>query len=72
LSAIRRGPDSIEARWVITENDRPGTTAWKIRHPKGSFAGFASRTDAQPGQRMTLYATTAAAAFQAGTFRMGY
>jgi hypothetical protein len=72
LSAIRRGPDSIEARWVITENDQPGTTAWKIRHPKGSFAGFASRTYARPGQRMTLYATTAAAAFQAGAFRMGY
>ena len=53
LAATRPGPDGIEARWVIAENNRPGTTAWKIRHPKGSIAGFASRTYARRGQRVT-------------------
>jgi hypothetical protein len=72
LPVTRPGPDGIEARWVIAENNRPGTTAWKIRHPKGSIAGFASRTYARPGQRVTLYVTTAAAAFRAEAFRMGY
>jgi hypothetical protein len=72
LPATRPGPDGIKARWVIAENNRPGTTAWKIRRPKGSIAGFASRTYARPGQRVTLYVTTAAAAFRAEAFRMGY
>ena len=72
LAATRPGPDGIEARWVIAENNRPGTTAWKIRHPKGSIAGFASRTYARRGQRVTLYVTTAARTFRAEAFRMGY
>jgi hypothetical protein len=72
LAATRPGPDGIEAQWVINENNQPGTTAWKIRHPKGSIAGFASRTYARSGQRVTLYVTTAAATFRARAFRMGY
>lgn len=72
LAATRPGPDGIEARWVAAENNRPGTTAWKIRHPRGSIAGYASRTYARPGQQVTLYVTTAAATFRAEAFRMGY
>jgi hypothetical protein len=62
----------MQAQWVIAENKRLGTTAWRIRHPKGSIAGFASRTYAKAGQRITLYVTTAAATFRAEAFRMGY
>ena len=66
------GPDGRKAQWVITENNRPGTTAWKIRHPKGSIAGFASRTYAHRGQQVRLYVTTVAAEFRAEAYRMGY
>jgi hypothetical protein len=62
----------MRASWIIAENNRAGTTAWKIRHPKGSIAGFANRTYARQGQRITLYVTTAAATFRAEAFRMGY
>jgi hypothetical protein len=72
LAAVRPGPDGVEARWVAAENRRPGTAAWRIRHPEGSIAGFASRTYARQGQRVRLYVTTAAARFRAEAFRMGY
>ena len=35
--ATFRGPDGTEARWVIQENDKPGSTAWEIH---GSHAGI--------------------------------
>ena len=66
------GPDGRRASWVSAENDRPGTTSWKIRQPKGSIAGFANRTYARPGQRIKLYVSTPAAMFHAEAFRMGY
>ena len=68
----RPGPDGRRASWVIAENNRLGTTAWKILHPKGRIAGFANRTYARQGQRVTLYVSTGAAAFRAEAFRMGY
>ena len=71
-AGTRPGPDGVEARWVIAENRRPGTTAWKIRDARGSISGFANRTYARAGQQVTLYVTTAAATFQADAFRMGY
>jgi len=71
-AATRPGRDGIQAQWVMAENKRLGTTAWRIRHPKGNIAGFANRTYARQGQRVTLYVTTAAAAFRAEAFRMGY
>ena len=66
------GPDGVEARWVIAENKRPGSTAWRIRHARGSIVGFASRVYARRGQRVTLYVSTGAARFRAEAFRMGY
>jgi hypothetical protein len=68
----RPGPDGRRASWVSAENNRPGTTAWKIRQPKGRIAGFANRTYARPGQRIKLYVSTGAATFRAEAFRMGY
>jgi hypothetical protein len=67
------GPDGAEARWVIEENDRPGTTAWEILPgTEGGISGFASVTYADVGQQVTLYVSTAAKTFQAEAFRMGY
>ncbi len=66
------GRYGVEARWVIEENKRPGTTAWRISGAGGGIAGFASRTDAAAGQHVTLYVSTAAPTFRAEAFRMGY
>ena len=66
------GPDGVEARWVIEENKRPGSTAWQIHGARGSIQGFANQVYAQPGQRVTLYVTTSAPTFRAEAFRMGY
>ena len=66
------GPDGVEARWVVRENDRPGTTAWKIHGRAAGVSGFAGQVYAGPGQRVTLYVSTAAPWFRAQAFRMGY
>jgi hypothetical protein len=66
------GPDGTEARWVIQENDKPGTTAWEIHGPHGGISGFASQVYAQQGQQVTLYVSTTGPQFRAEAFRMGY
>jgi len=66
------GPDGTEARWVVLENERPGTTAWKIHGRAGGISGFASQVYAESGQQVTLYVSTAAPWFRAQAFRMGY
>ncbi len=70
--ATFQGPDGVEARWVIEENDKPGTTAWEIHGPHGGIDGFANQVYAQAGQRVTLYVSTAGPRFRAEAFRMGY
>ncbi len=66
------GPDGMRARWVIQENDKPGTTAWQIHGAHGGISGFASQVYAQPGQKVTLYVSTTGPSFRAEAFRMGY
>jgi hypothetical protein len=66
------GPDGVQARWVIEENDKPGTTAWEIHGSHGGISGFASLLYAQPGQRVTLYVSTSGPSFLAQAYRMGY
>jgi len=66
------GPDGTEARWVVQENDRPGTTAWKIRGRAAGISGFAGQVYAEAGQPVTLYASTTAPWFRAQAFRMGW
>jgi hypothetical protein len=66
------GPDGVRARWVIQENDRPGTTAWKIHGSHAGIAGFASQVYARAGQRVTLYVSTTGPWFRAQAFRMGW
>jgi hypothetical protein len=70
--AVFAGPDGVEARWVIDENRRPGSTAWRIEGARGTIQGFANQVYAQLGQRVTLYVTTSAPTFRAEAFRMGY
>ena len=66
------GPDGEQARWVIEENDKPGTTAWEIHGAHAGISGFASLAYAQQGQRVTLYVSTTGRTFRAQAFRMGY
>ena len=66
------GPDGVQARWVIEENDKPGTTAWQIHGAHAGISGFASLAYAQPGQKITLYVSTTGRTFRAQAFRMGY
>jgi hypothetical protein len=66
------GQVGVQARWVISENQRPGTTAWEIHGAHAGLTGFASQVYAQPGQRVTLYVSTTGSSFRAQAFRMGY
>jgi hypothetical protein len=66
------GPDGVQARWVMAENAKPGTTAWQIHGAHRGITGFASQVYAQPGQRVTLYVSTTGPSFRAQAFRMGY
>ena len=67
-----QGPDGVEARWMVDENDKPGTTAWKIHGSSHGIEGFANQIYVQDGQRVTLYVSTGAASFRADAYRMGY
>jgi hypothetical protein len=66
------GPDGVRARWVIQENDRPGTTAWEIHGSHAGIAGFASQVYARQGQQVTLYVSTTGPWFRAQAFRVGW
>jgi hypothetical protein len=66
------GPAGVQARWVIQENAKPGTTGWQIHGAHGGISGFASQVYAQPGQQVTLYVSTTGPSFRAEAFRMGY
>ena len=67
-----QGPDGVRAQWVIDENKRPGTTAWRIHGAHGGIAGFASRVYAGQGEQIGLYVSTTGPWFQAQAYRMGY
>ncbi|HUI03222.1 MAG TPA: N,N-dimethylformamidase beta subunit family domain-containing protein [Acidimicrobiales bacterium] len=71
--ALRPGPAGVEARWVVEENRRPGTTAWQITgRPPGTMAGFANQVYAKAGGQITLYVSTDAPTFEVRAYRMGY
>ncbi|MGD1012096.1 MAG: N,N-dimethylformamidase beta subunit family domain-containing protein [Acidimicrobiales bacterium] len=73
LSATFPGPYGLEARWVVAENRRAGTTSWEIPPGTGGgIAGFASTTYAAVGDKVTLYVSTSATQFRVAAYRMGY
>ena len=54
----------VESSWVVAENKRPGTNAWRItKGASPDIAGYASTTYAAEGSKVTLYVTTPAARF---------
>jgi hypothetical protein len=74
LPATFQGPDGVEARWVIQQNELPGTTKWEITTPQtpGSIEGYANRVQARLGQKVTLFVSTVAKSFHVDAYRMGY
>ncbi len=73
LPATAPGSDGVVARWVVAENARPGTTAWKIppTTPAG-IDGFAGLNYAAPGDTVPLYVSTTAPTFRVVAYRMGW
>ena len=69
-----QGRDGIEARWVIAENKKPGTTAWRIpaTDQPAAISGFANTDDAVPGQEVTFRVTTSSPDFTVVAYRMGW
>ncbi len=68
------GPNGSEARWVVNENEKPGTTSWGITGPQTAtgIMGYANLVQAKVGNRVTLYVSTSAPTFEVEAFRMGY
>lgn len=66
------GPYGVEARWVIEENEKAGTTAWEISGSAGGITGYASLVQAHEGEHVILYVSTAAPTYVVVAYRMGY
>ena len=63
----------MRSSWVIEENRRPGTDAWRITDmPLGVIDGFADRTYAAVGDTVSLALSTDAPQFRVEAYRMGY
>jgi hypothetical protein len=73
-SAAYLAADGVRSDWVLTENQRPGTTKWKITGAPatGGIAGFADVTYAQVGQNVTFYVNSSAPSFHVEAYRVGY
>lgn len=74
-SSVPTGPPpSPGLNPVVTENQHPGTTDWRIASVSASpgIEGFADRTSASQGDTLNLYISTSAAHFSVEAFRMGY
>lgn len=70
----RLGSYGVEASWVVTENEKQGTSAWRIpasMNPDG-IEGFADQNDVTQGTTVGLYVTTQAPRFHVVAYRMGW
>jgi hypothetical protein len=70
-AAVRPGTG---AGWVARENQRPGTTAWRISQigAPGAIEGWADHASAASGDRMRLFVSTTAPRFRIEAYRMGW
>jgi hypothetical protein len=61
------------AAWVVNENARQGTSAWRIqRGAPQDIQGYADHVSAVPGALVKLYVDTTAPSFHVVAFRLGY
>jgi hypothetical protein len=65
---------ALRAAWVVAENHRAGTGNWHLDDPsrEGQIQGYASQTSVAGGGSVTLFVSTADAAFRVEAYRMGY
>ena len=67
------GPYGVESSAIVSENKRPGTTAWRIAGSwHGYIEGFANTTYAAPGGKVGLYISTDARSYSVAAYRMGW
>lgn len=68
------GPDGIESTAVIDENERPGTSSWRLRGDTNTtlLQGFANLTYAADGQDVTLRVNAAVPSYRVVAYRMGW
>src|SRR5437899_215263 len=59
---------------IVVENQRPGTTDWRIQNVAASkgIEGYADHASARQGDSVVLYVSTSAARFSVQAYRMGY
>ena len=69
-----RPPRLLVAGWIIAENRRPGSAAWRIPDPLASVGiqAYADRVSVGRAGLVTLYVSTTAAAFRVDAYRMGW
>ena len=74
LPATFAGADGIESRAVIQENERAGSTAWRIAPGTSPTAiqGFSTSTQAQIGQLVNIYVNTQLPTYHIEAYRMGW
>ncbi len=66
-------PPAPTARWVSSENAKPGTRDWVATpDPKHSIEGFASAVSAAQGETVGLYVSTTAPTFHVEAYRVGW
>lgn len=61
-----------KAQWVIDENAKQGTNAWRISSGSPTdIRGYANRVSTQIGSKVRLYVDTTAPSFRVIAFRLG-
>ncbi len=65
------GPVVPVARWVVEENQRPGTLGWVLAKPTTLY-GYADRVSAVAGDTVTVYVDAPSMAYRVELYRMGY
>ncbi len=75
-SSVTSAPSAVAAAqpFPVTENKRPGTSAWRITDLGSADAinGYADRQSVLPGQSFRLYVSTTAKSFRVDAFRFGW
>lgn len=68
------GPTGVEASWMLRENQRHGTSSWRI--PPGTrenqISGFSNLNYAEVGDVADLYVSTPSPTFTVTAYRMGW
>jgi hypothetical protein len=72
--ALWRPPRSLVAGWIIAENRRPGSAAWRIGALPAmvGIQAYADRMSVGRTGLVTLFVSTTAAAFRVDAYRMGW